>query len=156
VRCSLRLKSVMCVMGGCLTNRLAGGCFHLSPDQGGDKRDDISAYGLRAFRLSPSVSSCLDSPRPVFRWCGVFQVVKTAQSRGRTGRTLLTAFRNSSGATRLARCGFRFGLRRLEAGFSSRCWLSPLFYEDAQIFIFPAPISCLGDRHLRAAGDAFG
>jgi hypothetical protein len=154
----------MCVMGGYLTNRLAGGCLHLSPGQGGDKRDDISAYRLRAFRLSPSVSSCLDSPRPVFRWCGVFQVVKTAQSRGRTGRTLLTAFRNYSGATGLARCGFRFGLLQLEAlllglplaGFSSRCWLSPLFYEDAQIFIFPAPISCLGDRHLRAAGDAFG
>jgi hypothetical protein len=100
----------------------------------------------------------------LFRWCGVFQVVKTAQSRERTGRTLLTAFRNYSGVTRPARCGFRFGLRQLEAllrglpsaGFSSRCWLSPLFYEDAQIFIFPAPISCLGDRHLRAAGDAFG
>jgi hypothetical protein len=59
-------------------DRLAGGCFHLSPGQGGDKRDDISAYGLGAFRLSPSVSSRLDSPRPVFRWRSVFQVVKTA------------------------------------------------------------------------------
>jgi hypothetical protein len=34
--------------------------------------------------------------------------------------------------------------------------LSPLFYEDDQIIIFPAPISYLGDRFLRAAGDAFG
>jgi hypothetical protein len=26
-----------------------------------------------------------------YPWCGVFQIVKTAQSRGRTERTLLTA-----------------------------------------------------------------
>jgi hypothetical protein len=45
-------------MGGCLTNRLAGGCSIF--DLGGDKRNDISAYGLRAFRLSPSVSSRLE------------------------------------------------------------------------------------------------
>ena len=34
--------------------------------------------------------------------------------------------------------------------------LSPLFYEDDQICICPAPISCLWERYLRAAGDAFG
>jgi hypothetical protein len=31
------------------------------------------------------------------------------------------------------------------------CRLSPLFYEDVQIYIFPAPISCLGERRLAAA-----
>jgi hypothetical protein len=31
-----------------------------------------------------------------------------------------------------------------------------LFHEGAQIFIFPAPISCLGDRYLPATGEAFG
>ena len=30
--------------------------------------------------------------------------------------------------------------------FPSSCRLSPLFYEGDQIFIFPAPISCLGKR----------
>jgi hypothetical protein len=34
--------------------------------------------------------------------------------------------------------------------------LSPLFYEDDQIFIFPAPISCLGEPCLPATGEAFG
>jgi hypothetical protein len=36
--------------------------------------------------------------------------------------------------------------------FPSRWRLSPLFYEGGQIFIFPAPISCLGDRYSPAAG----
>jgi hypothetical protein len=40
-------------------------------------------------------------------------------------------------------------LRLRNAMFSSlfALWarLSPLFHEGAQIFIFPAPISCLGD-----------
>jgi hypothetical protein len=35
--------------------------------------------------------------------------------------------------------------------FPSRCRLSPLFDEDGQIFIFPAPISCLGEPYLPAA-----
>jgi hypothetical protein len=34
----------------------------------------------------------------------------------------------------------------------SRWRLSPLFYEGAQILFFPAPISCLGERYLPAAG----
>ena len=59
------------------------------------KRDGISAYALRigerpVYRPA-SVSSGLGWPRAGVRWCGVFQVVKTAQSRGRTERTLLTA-----------------------------------------------------------------
>ena len=45
-----------------------------------------------------------------------------------------------------ARCGspgLALGFRN--AMFPS-CWrLSPLFYQDGQIFIFPAPISCLGE-----------
>ena len=56
-----------------------------------NKRDDLYAYALGI------------GDRPVIRvlwprmasgrypWCGVFQVVKTAQSRGRTERTLVTA-----------------------------------------------------------------
>jgi hypothetical protein len=32
------------------------------------------------------------APQASVRWCGVFQVVKTAQSRERAGRSLLTAF----------------------------------------------------------------
>jgi hypothetical protein len=36
-------------------------------------------------------ASGLGWPQAGVRWCGVFQVVKTAQSRERTGRTLLTA-----------------------------------------------------------------
>jgi hypothetical protein len=61
----------------------------------GDKRDDISAYALqigeRPVCHPTSVSSGLRWPQAGVRWCGVFQVVKTAQSRGRTGRTLLKA-----------------------------------------------------------------
>ena len=112
------------------------------------------------------------------RWCGVFLVVKTAQSRGRTERTRIRHFcchitvcytqvimptsadafpEWTLGATLIfVAVAVAVWLGLPLAGFSSRCWLSPLFYEDAQIVIFPAPISCLGDRHLRAAGDAFG
>ena len=54
-------------------------------------------------------------------WC--FQVVKTAQSRGRTERTLLTPF-----------------------AVFSMLQLSPLFYQDGQILCFPALLSCLGWR----------
>jgi hypothetical protein len=38
----------------------------------------------------------------------------------------------------------RFGFRNalFPSCFPSRCRLSPLFYEDDQIFIFPAPINC--------------
>jgi hypothetical protein len=48
-------------------------------------------------------------PQPVQagdRWSGVFQVVKTAQSRERAGRTLLKALSQYSCPTRVARCGF--------------------------------------------------
>jgi hypothetical protein len=50
---------------------------------------------------SASVSSGLGWPQAGFRWCGVFQVVKAAQSRGRPGRTLFTALsQNESGASK--------------------------------------------------------
>jgi hypothetical protein len=48
-----------------------------------------------------------DGLGPVPGGCGVLQVVKTAQSRGRTERTLfLQHFRNYCGAIKVARCGF--------------------------------------------------
>jgi hypothetical protein len=52
----------------------------------------ISAYALRrrTARLSSSVPAIW--PRARDQWCGVSQVVKNAQSRGRTERTLLTDF----------------------------------------------------------------
>jgi hypothetical protein len=46
------------------------------------------------FTKVPSTSVCVIWPGMAtgrFRWCGVFQVVKTARSRERTERTLLTA-----------------------------------------------------------------
>jgi len=61
--------------------------------QSGDKRDDISASALRL----ANVSSVIQRPCHLawsghrlvsVMWC--FQVVKTAQSRGRTERTLVT------------------------------------------------------------------
>jgi hypothetical protein len=58
----------------------------------GDKRDDLSAYevrvGERPVFHPASASSGLGWPRAGVRWGGVSRVVKTAQSRGRTGRTL--------------------------------------------------------------------
>ena len=48
-----------------------------------------------------------DGLGPVPGGCGVLQVVKTAQSRGRTERTLFFQhFRNYCGAIKVARCGF--------------------------------------------------
>jgi hypothetical protein len=51
--------------------------------------------------------------------------------------------------------GLRFGFRNaiFLSWFLSRWRLSPLFYEDVQIFIFPAPIICLGEENLPAAGE---
>ena len=46
---------------------------------------------------------------------------------------------------------FRFRNAIFPSWFLSRWRLSPLFHEDAQIFIFPAPISCLGERYLPAS-----
>jgi hypothetical protein len=69
--------------------------MHDRGQAGGDKRDDISAYALRVGERPvchpASVSSGLGWPQAGVQWCGVFQVVKTAQSRGRTERTLHTA-----------------------------------------------------------------
>ena len=45
-------------------------------------------------------------PQAGVRWCGVFQVVKTAQSRGRTERTLFKALSQLRGPMKVARCGF--------------------------------------------------
>ena len=50
----------------------------------------LRAADWRTSRHPSSVSSGLRWPQAGVRWCGVFQVVKTAQSRGRTERTLLT------------------------------------------------------------------
>jgi len=51
----------------------------------------LRAADWRTSRHPSSVSSGLRWPQAGVRWCGVFQVVKTAQSRGRTERTLLKA-----------------------------------------------------------------
>jgi hypothetical protein len=63
------------------------------PRQPRDKRDDLSAYELRIGERPvchpAAVSSGLGWPRA--GWCGVSLVVKTAQSRERTGRTMLNA-----------------------------------------------------------------
>jgi hypothetical protein len=71
---------------------LCGSGAASSPGEAGDKRDDNSAYATdwRTSRLSPGVSSGLAQRQAGVRWCGIFQVVKTAQSRERTERTLLT------------------------------------------------------------------
>ena len=82
----LRLELVSCVDS---QFRRAAGRLHILPGQAGDKRDDNVAW--RAPRLSPSVSSGMGWPHAGVRWCSVFQVVETAQSRERTERTLLTA-----------------------------------------------------------------
>jgi hypothetical protein len=85
-------------MGGALIRGIsiacrlrAGSRFRLSPGQSGDGTISLPTH----YRLAnvPSVIGCpchlaWDSLRPVSS--GVFQVVKTAQSRGRTERTLLT------------------------------------------------------------------
>jgi hypothetical protein len=51
--------------------------------------------------------------------------------------------------------GLRFGFRNgvFPSWFLSRWRLSPLFSQDAQNLFFPAPISCLGERHFPASGD---
>jgi hypothetical protein len=51
--------------------------------------------------------------------------------------------------------GLRFGFRNMifPSWFLSRWWLSPLFHEGGQILFFPAPISCLGEQDLPAAGE---
>jgi hypothetical protein len=74
-----------------------------------DKRSDISAYGLqigeRPVRHPASMSSGLLLPQAGVEECGVLQVVKTAQSRERTERTLLTvipALRRRPGGRRNA------------------------------------------------------
>ena len=88
----IRGISAICGFMRPVREQAAVSVFHLvSPV----KRDGISAYALRigerpVYRPA-SVSSGLGWPRAGVRWCGVFQVVKTAQSRGRTERTLLTA-----------------------------------------------------------------
>jgi hypothetical protein len=88
----------------------ASGWLHLSPSQAGDKRDDISAYALGIGERPVYPPACVSSDLgPGIRWRGVFQVVKTTQSRGRTERTLLKHFRDYSGPIKVARCGFPLG-----------------------------------------------
>jgi hypothetical protein len=92
---------------------------------------------------------------------GVFQVVKTASSRGRTGRTLVRLwfllFAGAPGGAGMLRTGvihrfrvgraqgdgpgLRFGFRNAVSSswFHSGWLLSPLFHEDDQIFVFPPP-----------------
>jgi hypothetical protein len=84
-------------------------------------------------------------------------VSRCKAKQGRSGNTALTEGSYSHGSTALEMCpkteAKKIFLVTRRALLLS---LSPLFYEDAQIVIFPAPISCLGDRYLRAAVDAFG
>ena len=53
-------------------------------------------------------------------------------------------------------CGLVSGMRSSRLAFPRRRRLSPLFHEDDQIFIFPAPISYLGETYLPATGETFG
>jgi hypothetical protein len=65
--------------------------FRLSPSQSGYKWDNIFVYALRiGERPMGHPALRVNWARVGDRWCGVFQVVKDAQSRERTERTLLT------------------------------------------------------------------
>jgi hypothetical protein len=81
-----------------------------SPGHSGDKQDDIAAYRYELasvpFVIQRPCHLAWDGPQAGVRWYGAFRVVKTAQSRGRTERTLLQRFRNYCGAIKVARCGF--------------------------------------------------
>jgi hypothetical protein len=87
--------------------------------QADDKRDDMSASVLRIGErpICHAVSSGLVRARAGLRGCGVFQVVKTAQSRGRTERLLPASVMH----------------------FVSMPQLSPLFYQDDQILYISRP-----------------
>jgi hypothetical protein len=71
--------------------RRAVGRFHLSPGQAGDKRDDDSAY-VPGLASVPFVTQRVIRPGMTSGWRAMVfsEVVETAQSRVRTGRTLLT------------------------------------------------------------------
>ena len=92
-----------------LTDIKQGGRFRLSPGQSGDKRDYVTVYplqiGERPVCHPPSCHPASLSPdfRSGDRWCVDFQVVKTAQSRGRTERTLLARWFLLSAGPRGAR-----------------------------------------------------
>jgi hypothetical protein len=62
--------------------------FHLISPVTNGTISSSSAAGRQRSRLS--FGNRIIWPRAGDRWCGVFQVVKTAQSRGRTERPLLT------------------------------------------------------------------
>jgi hypothetical protein len=64
-------------------------CIWLSPGQSDDKRDDVFCLRATDWRTSRLSSESVIWSRAYDRWCGVSQVVKTAQSRERTERTLL-------------------------------------------------------------------
>jgi hypothetical protein len=84
----------------------------------------ISASSAQRLANVPSaVASGLVWPRPVSGDVLFFQVVKTAQSRGRTERTLRSA--------PIAKL--------VVSAFLPKLLLSPLFYQDGQIFVFPRP-----------------
>jgi hypothetical protein len=104
------------------------------------RRDDLSAY-------DPDIGE-----RPIYRpaevrWCGVFQVVKTAQSRGRTERTLL--YRITSALRRRALAGRRDAADRRNT--SLRCHVTVCYIQvitPASADVFPMVGGrCTGRAH---------
>ena len=76
----------------CLPYAMNGsGRYHLSPGLAGDKRDDDSAY-VPGLASVPFATQRVIWPGMTSGWCAMVfsEVVKTAQSRIRTGRILLT------------------------------------------------------------------
>jgi hypothetical protein len=91
--------------------------------------------GLALFRISLRAPSCGKAGRLAGRGARAAEVSSAEDEKDLLVRPLGRAKGGSPGLA----LGFR------NAMFPS-CWrLSPLFYQDAQIFIFPAPISCLGE-----------
>jgi hypothetical protein len=74
-------------------------------------------------------------------WCGVSRVVKTAQSRERTERTLLQHFRNYCGAIKVARCGFPWE-KTTKRPVASRISCSAALAENSDVRLSSWKVAC--------------
>ncbi len=91
--------------------------------------------GLALFRISLAAPSCGKAGRLAGRGARAAELSSAEDEKDLLVRPLGRARDGSPGLA----LGFR------NAMFPS-CWrLSPLFYQGGQIFIFPAPLSCLGE-----------
>jgi hypothetical protein len=75
------------------------------------------------------------------RRCGVLQVVKTAQSRGRTERTLFKAFRDYRGPIKFARCGFPWE-KTTSRPVASRISCSAALAENNDVRLSSRKVAC--------------